>query len=427
MSRDASSSNPVMWWRRWWAIPAVVTVSSLVVGLAACGAAPATRTTPTPAHGSTSAQQAQLARLVRELVEAGAPGVIVRVDDGEDPPVEIAQQAGWTQQDGRLEVGNEFRMGSNTKTMLATLALQLVAEGKIALNDPVEKWLPGQVPNGDAITLRMVLNHTSGLIDYTEDPALLGSILGKDGRQWSSAELIAVVAEQEALFAPGTRWAYSNTDYAVVGAVLEQATGSNLTDLIRERITAPLNLRNTYLATDGTWQGRYAHGYEADSAHMPEEVPAEYREVAGVSREGHVDVSGNSPSWGGAAGGVVSTAPDWARFFAALMSGALLPADQLGEMRTTIAMNPDNPDGPRGGLGIQTVASPCGTVWVHEGGITGYSSVNITDETGRRSASVLVSTSFAFEFGGESVLSTKFEELYLSSVCAMFGRTVPTE
>jgi len=303
----------------------VIAVSALVAGLVVAPVFPAAAT----ARPAAEVWRAELDRLARELVDAGAPGVIVRVDDGSGRPVEIAEQARWTRQDHLLRAGDEFREGSNTKTVMATLVLQLVAEGKLALTDPVSKLLPGKVPGGEAITLRMLLNHTSGLYDYTEDPALLPSITGKARRSWTSAELLAVGVKHDPLFAPGSEWRYSNTNYAAIGAVLEQITGASLADLVRDRIARPLNLKHTYYATNSTWRGRHAPGYEPDAAHMPPGVPAEFRDLAGAHHDGHVDVSDNDPSWGGAAGAMVSTAQDWSRFDTALMSGKLLPAAQL--------------------------------------------------------------------------------------------------
>lgn len=406
--------------------PAVLTASILTVGLAAGPAFPAAGSASGAARLGVDAQRAQLTTLAQQLVDAGAPGVIVRVDDGHGRPVEIAEQAPWAAKDQRLKVGDEFRMGSNTKTMMATIVLQLVAEGRLALTDPVEKWLPGQVPNGRAITLRMLLNHTSGLFDYTEDPALVPSILGKDPHRWTSSELLAVGVTHPPLFAPGTQWSYSNTDYAAVGAVLERVTGTSLADLIRDRIARPLGLKHTYLATDGSWHGAYARGYEPDSAHMPAGCPPRSGSVAGVDRDGHVNVSGNDPSWGGAAGAVVSTAQDWSRFYTALMSGKLLPAAQLAELRSTVPMDPGNPvNGPGSGLGIETGTTPCGTIWAHDGGITGYSSVNLTDSTGSRTATVLVSTEFLFEFGADAKLVAADQALQTATICAMFGKAAP--
>ncbi|MFD9903593.1 serine hydrolase domain-containing protein [Streptomyces sp. NPDC059063] len=292
----------------------------------------------------------------------------------------------------------------------------------------MEKWLPGQVPNGSAITLRMLLNHTSGLADYTEDPALLPSFLGKDQRPWTSAQLLAVGVRHDPLFPPGTRFSYSNTNYAAVGAVLEKATGESLADLVRDRIARPLGLKHTYYATDATWRGPHARGYEPDAAHMPPGVPAGARDYAGAHRADHVDVSDNNPSWGGAAGAMVSTADDWARFYTALMSGDLLPAAQLAQLRTTVPMDPEQPDGPGSGLGIVTSPTPCGTVWAHEGGIPGYLSINVTDSTGRRTASVLVSTEAYSEYPDAfpAEIAEADKTLKTAALCAMFDKPAPT-
>ncbi|WJV50613.1 serine hydrolase domain-containing protein [Streptomyces flavofungini] len=380
------------------------------------------------AAGVDAPRRAQLERLARKVVAAGAPGVIVRVDDGVGRPVEVVEQAPWARADQRLRGGDEFRMGSNTKTMMATLVLQLVGEGKLALTDPVEKWLPGRIPHGDAITLRMLLNHTAGLADYTEDPELLPSILGKDQRRWTSEQLLAVGVRSGPVSAPGTKWGYSNTHYAAVGALLERVTGKSVAELVRDRITRPLGLKHTYYATDSTWRGPHARGYEPDAAHMPPGVPHEYREYGGTPRAGHVDVSANSPSWGGAAGAMVSNARDWGRFYHALMSGELLPAALLAQMRTTVPVDPDRPDGPGGGLGIQTFASPCGTVWAHEGGIPGYFSTNVTDSTGERMATVFIPTeAFAEHPDAFPKANEASQELQTAVTCAMFDKPVPPE
>jgi len=377
------------------------------------------------APATASTRHAQLDKLARALVEAGAPGVIVRVDDGTGRPIEIARQASWTRTDHLLEADDEVREGSNTKTMMATLVLQLVAKGKLALTDPVEKWLPGEVPNGEAITLRMLLNHTSGIFDYTLDPVLVPSILGKDKRRWTSRELLAVGVKHDPLFAPGTGWSYSNTNYAAIGAVLERVTGASLADLVRDRIARPLNLTHTYYAVDGSWRGPYAHGYEPDADHMPPGVPAEFRDFAGPRHDGHVDVSGNDPGWGGAAGAVVSTARDWARFYTALMSGKLLPAAQLAQMLTTVPQEPDQPDGPGYGLGIQTGVTPCGTVWSHDGGAPGYLTANVTDRTGSRTAAIVILTESWAEFGTAPEMAAAAKALQTAMLCAMFRKQVP--
>ncbi|WP_232665541.1 serine hydrolase domain-containing protein [Pseudonocardia sp. TRM90224] len=401
---------------------------ALVVGLVAAAAVvvgwPAAAAARTPAGTGPEPARGQLTELARKVVAAGAPGVIVRVDDGSGRPIEIVEQAPWAARHQRLRPDDEFRMGSNTKAMVATVALQLTAENKLSLSDPVEKWLPGQVPNGGAIMLKMLLNHTSGLFDYTQDAALRPSILGTERRTWRSSELLAIGAAGAPLFPPGTGWAYSNTDYAAIGAVLERATGTSLAELLRDRIVRPLDLRHTYLATDGEWRGRHAHGYEPDSAHMPEGVPVEFRTVAGEPLDGHVDVSANDPTWGGAAGAVVSTTHDWGRFFQALMSGQLLPPAQLKEMLTAVPQDPADPGGPGAGLGIMTSTTPCGTIWAHDGGITGYLSTNLTDRTGTRTASVLIPSELVSEFVVDPKVAEAGKALSSAVVCSMLGAQV---
>ncbi|MER5321551.1 serine hydrolase domain-containing protein [Streptosporangium roseum] len=413
-------------WLRTRTLAASALAVSLVVAASFPAAAASAPSAPSAAWSGTEAQRAQLQQLARKLVEAGAPGVIVRVDDGRGRPVEIAEQATWTRRGHLLKTGDEFRMGSNTKTMVATLVLQLVAEGELALTDPVEKWLPGKVPNGKAITLRMLLNHTSGLSDYTRDATVRSAMLGKDRRRWTSAKLLAVGVKHDPLFAPGAKWSYSNTGYAAIGAVLERVTGTGLAELVRDRIARPLNLKHTYYATDATWRGPHAHGYELDAAHMPPGVPAEFRHVAGTRHHGHVDVSDNDPGWGGAAGAVVSTTQDWSRFSTALMSGKLLPAAQMAQMRTTVPVDARQPDGPGYGLGIQTGATPCGTFWGHDGGMPGYLTTNLTDRTGSRTATVLISTEFWAEFEADPKIAKAAQALQTAVTCTMFGKPVPT-
>ena len=318
----------------------------------------------------------------------------VRVDDGHGRPIEISEQAAWTKKDHRLSVDDEVREASNTKTVMATLVLQLVAEHRLALTDPVDKWLPGQVRNGRAITLRMLLNHTSGLFDYTDDPALAPALTGQDPHVWTSKEILSLVRGHPALFEPGSEWSYSNTNYIAIGAVLEKATGKSLATLVRDRIAGPLGLRHTFYATGPAWRDRHAHGYEPDAAHMPPDVPDAFRNYAGPQHDDHVDVTGDYVTADGADAAVVSTAGDWSRFYGALMSGRLLPAAQLAEMRTTVPeIGPEDPDELGYGLGIETAKTDCGTVWDHVGIVPGYATYNVTDSTGRRTASFFFATS----------------------------------
>ncbi|MFI5958788.1 serine hydrolase domain-containing protein [Cryptosporangium sp. NPDC051539] len=365
---------------------ALALVAALTVSLTGCGASAAART-PTPGT--------RLAALAQQTVDAGAPGVVVRVDQGDGQVIEIARQAPWSRADHVLAAGDEFRMGSNTKTMVATVVLQLVAERRLRLTDPVGNWLP-EIPNSSAITVRMLLNHTSGLFNYAFDPDVLKSFTGQDTRPWSPDELIAAAVRHDPLFAPGTAYSYSNTNYVALGLIAEKASGSTISDLIRERITRPLHLTHTYLVAGSDRGPLLTHGYEPEASRLAPVLPAGApagTAFAGPARPGgYVDTTGIRPGTEWAAGGMVSTARDWARFDTALMSGRLLPAAQLAEMKTTVAEESGNPN--RYGLGVEKKVTPCGPVWGHDGQVPGYSSWEYTDETGRRTVSVLITTIF---------------------------------
>lgn len=226
------------------------------------------------------------------------------------------------------------------------------------------------------------------------------------------------------MFPPGAKWSYSNTNYAAMGALLERVTGRSLADLVRNRIARPLGLKNTYFANDFRWFGPHVHGYEPDAAHMPPEMPEEVRDLAGPKHDDHVDVSGNSPRWGGAAGAIVSNAEDWSRFYEALMGGKLLPAAQLAQLRDTVQVFPDQPDGPGYGLGIDTKTTSCGTFWGHGGGLPGYLSANFTDSAGQGTGSVLMSTELFSEFDAEPTLTAANQALVNAAICAMFDKPV---
>ncbi|WP_433266493.1 serine hydrolase domain-containing protein [Actinosynnema sp. CS-041913] len=371
--------------------------------------------------GAADAGPRDLSRTAQRFVDAGVPGVVVRVDDGRGRPVEIVRQAGWSVSDHRLAADDEFRMASNTKTVTATILLQLVAEGRAGLDDPVGRWLPGVVPNASAITLRMLLNQTSGLFDFLNDAATLELLLGRTSRPWRPADLLAVAFAHPPLFAPGERWNYSNTNYTLLGVVLEKITGRRYTDLVTQRIVKPLRLKDTYLPTDEEFEGRHAHGYEPDAEHLvplfPPGTPIG-EGFAGPQHHDRVNTTGIDLSAAWAAGGLVSTARDWNVYLSALMSGRLIPRAQLEQMRTAVPQGGGSDDGY--GLGLMEVHTPCGTVWGHSGGFPGYRSHNYTDRTGRRTVTVLATTTYGLRTPEAAAAQ---EEMVDAAVCRMYGKT----
>jgi D-alanyl-D-alanine carboxypeptidase len=371
----------------------------MVYGVATMVACLATVTLaiPSASAAAPSDDDAALRATLEAVVDAGATGAIGLVDDGGDVSA-VAVGASRLGTGRPLRVSDEVRAGSITKTVIATITLQLVGEGRLRLNDTVERWLPGMVPNGAAITIRMLLEHTSGIFDYTADADWNASVLANPHRYWSPQELVAVATAHPPMFPPGQGLTYSNTGYILIGLVLEKVAGQPVQDLVSERVVGPLRLHRTFFATSARFRGPYAHGYFPPS-------------LTGGS---YLDTSSWSPSFAWAAGALVSTAPDLARFYQALLSGRLLSPGLLHVMTRTVT-SPAYP-GIGIGLGIWSVETPCGTVWGHEGGIPGYKSFALNDRGGTRSAVIIVPTE------PDEAIGAAFEVAVVTAVCQMLDR-----
>ncbi|MFT9474102.1 serine hydrolase [Streptomyces sp. Mo3] len=379
--------------------------------------------------GQDASLDARLAPLAQKAADTGSLGVIVRVDRGTGRPLAIARQTAWTKADHHLAANDQFRVASNTKTVTATLILQQVAEHTIGLSDPVEKWLPGLVPHGPDITVKMLLNHTSGLGDYLLTPQFLPTLTGQEKRTWTAEELLAITPQQDPPAAPGEKYSYSNANYAALGLILEKATGKSLADLFEQKIIKPLGMKDTFLSTNADFSPGKTHatGYEPDAQRLRRILPPELHvpkgtAFAGPKRpHGNTDTTAVDSSWSWAAGGLVSTAADWQRFQTALLSGKLLPGAQMKQMLTAV---PAPEEGGGYGLGLMEVNTPCGTVWGHTGGQPGYSSEIYTDKSGRRSAAVLTVTNFGIK---EPKAAAANKALVDAAVCTMLGKPLPTE
>jgi D-alanyl-D-alanine carboxypeptidase len=310
------------------------------------------------------AREPGLQRALDNLVAAGVPGAVLLVREG-GRTIRLTSGYGNLKPRTPVRATDRFRVGSITKAFVATVVLQLVGEKKLSLTDTVERWLPGVIPNGERITMRHLLNHTSGLFDYGGDRKWLEAAYRDPLRRWTPREIVAVATAHMPHFVPGAGWSYSNTNYFVVGLIVEAATGRKLESELRRRIFAPLRLRATSLDTVPRIAGPHAHGYFVG--------PLE-------------DVTVGSPSYVWAAGALVSTADDVARFFRALLGGRLLRPDLLRAMETTVADAP----GFSYGLGVQNVATPCGVSWGHSGGSPGYSVDSYNSKNGARQVVVFV-------------------------------------
>ena len=254
---------------------------------------------------------------------------------------------------------------------------------------------------------------------------MLKAFTGQDTRAWTPLQLLAAAVRHKPLFAPGKEYSYSNTNYIALGLIAQKAAGKSLGELIQQKIIRPLGLKNTYLVTGfpAPDAARLAPGYEPDAARLapllPSYAPAG-TSFAGPARGTWVNTTSINTSTEWAAGGIVSTAADWARFQSALLSGRLLPPAQLKEMETTVSEGPVTPN--RYGLGLEKTVTPCGTVWGHDGQAPGYSSWDYTDSTGRRTASVFATTIFGLATPKAAAAT---QTLIDATVCTMLGKPVP--
>jgi D-alanyl-D-alanine carboxypeptidase len=325
-------------------------------------------------HG---ADRSELQRGLDDVVAAGGVGALVEVRDGRDV---------WRGTSGLAEVGGtrpvpvdgRFRAGSITKTFVATVVLQLAGEGRLRLDDPVEAWLPGVVPDGHRITVRHLLNHTSGLYDVLRTLPMPPSqeFMDNRWRTWTATELAArALAHPPTFEPPGSAFAYSNTNYILLGQIVEKATGRSYGKEIERRIIRPLRLGHTAVPGTSPWiRGPHPHGYVR------------------IERDGEpalLDYTEMNPSVMGAGGEMISTTRDINRFFAALLGGRVLPPRLLAEMKTPGVA------GRRYGLGLAWRDTSCGIrVYGNDGDSLTYQSWSFSTEDRRRQLTVAVTPDF---------------------------------
>jgi D-alanyl-D-alanine carboxypeptidase len=310
--------------------------------------------------GTAAAQSSPDVRgLMNGLIAAGAPGAMAVVEDRGGPTTRVALGVADVRTGQAPAFGQAYHIASQTKPMIATVVLQLVGEGKVRLDDPVERYLPRLLPNGGQITIRQLLTHTSGLAEPLEQVIFdIKDWLPLRNRTFKPRELVAMSVAGGQLFPPGSAWSYSNANYDVLGLVIRKVTHSSVAHQLEQRIFRPLNMRHTsFPFADPDMHEPHFHGY----LQLSETEPL-------------VDVTHFNPSWAWAAGAVVSTLDDVDRFWDGLVAGKLLTPALLNEMMTTV---PTGFNGYRYGLGIEMYSLPCGTtIFGHTGGYPGYISAS---------------------------------------------------
>ncbi|MGH0949950.1 serine hydrolase domain-containing protein [Bacillus mycoides] len=322
------------------------------------------------------------------------PGVIVTVKNGE-ASWSYASGEGNIERNHKVDADSAFRIGSTTKSFVATVMLQLAGEKKLSLDDTVEKWLPGLIKgkgyDGNKITIRQLLNHTSGIADYLT-PDLKAKLIENPSENYRSEQLISRALELE----PVKGWSYSNTNMVIVGLIIQKITGESYAEQIKKRIIEPLSLKETVLP--------------GSSMDIPKKNARGYLNTG----DKLVDITLFNPSFANASGEMISTGEDMTTFFHALLSGKLLTPEIQKEMVTNTV---DTPLG-KYGLGIHATKLPDGTeVWGHGGGIPGFTNFAGGTEDGQHVISININV-----LGAEKQISN-----ILASEFAAKSKKEPTD
>ncbi|MGW5303272.1 serine hydrolase domain-containing protein [Streptomyces griseoluteus] len=313
--------------------------------------------------------------VLRTVRAQGAPAALARIDD--QGRSHLISRGVADRGTGRAaSTADRFRIGSVTKTFSSVVLLQLADEGELDLDAPVNRYLPKLLPS-DAITVRHVLSHRSGLYDYTND-MFAQSVSGFEAvrkKVFTYPQLVALSLKKPRVNAPGVAYSYSNTNFVVAGMLIEKLTKRPVKEAYQNRITGPLKLRDTfYVHPDTRIPGRFARGYLTPDR----------------SGDPLVDATEQTVSWAQSAGAVISTAKDLNTFYAALLGGKLLSAARLAQMERFTKVDATTAYG----LGLRRRDLSCGvSVYGHTGAVQGYYTYAFATKDGKRALTAVATTS----------------------------------
>ena len=363
------------------------TARGILVGAVTAGTLVSVLATGVPAEASTVKQPSPpapnltaLRTALQGVVNAGAPGVFAQVQDSfGSKSYTVAIGKGDLATKAAVNPAGEFRVGSITKDFTAVLVLQLVAQKKVNLDAPAADYLPaGTLPKGSPITVRELLDHTSGLYDYTNDLLTGDTVTGYQGfryKTYTPQSLVADSVKHGLQFRPGSEYSYSNTNFVVLGMLVEHVTKLPYATVLQQRILKPLHLTHTYFVVPQTTvPGVHSIGY------LTQDHPALPL----------FDATNQTASWLWTAGALISSTSDLDAYMRALVTGHLLPAAQLAQMENTEFVNSTT----RYGLGLREYELPCGVdVYGHDGIIEGYQTYSYTTKNGSRQVTISANAS----------------------------------
>jgi len=316
--------------------------------LAACATSP---TGDSPQRFFDAATTARLdAAVDKVMADHGIPGIVVGAWFPGRGEYVVAKGTRDKATGAPITTDVHFRVGSNTKAFIGTIVLQLADEGRIRLDDPAAKYFPW-LKRGNEITIRMLLNMTSGIPSYTEQEQFEKDGMSEPHRAWTRQGLLDYVKDMPLQFDPGTKWHYSNTNTVLLGIIIEKETGKPVAQNLEERIFVPFRMTGTSWGKSQL-PAPYTHGY---SFITPDKL---------------VDVTGWNPDWTDAAGQIVSTMPDMKRWAKTLATPALI-SPAMHAQRTTWVTVPGVFARGHYGLAVGTA----GGWYHHQGSMPGYNTI----------------------------------------------------
>lgn len=356
--------------RRWF--PSLAVTVALATVLTACSATGASAPARSAVDGALTvvtdglgaATTATLGEAAtRAYGEVSAPGAVMAIRRPEGTWTAVIGYQDWQRTVPMVADVNQ-RVGSVTKTFTVTALLQLAQSGALSLDDPIEKYVPG-MPNGSA-TLYQLAAMRSGIPSYTFDESFQDELFANPDHKWTPQQLVDLVKDVPPMFEPGAMTYYSNTNTVLLGMVIEKVTGKSLSDVLRDQITDPLHLSATVLPTDGAFPDPHPHGYT----------------VQGTDDGIPVDATMWNPSWGWAAGALISNLDDLLTWGRALVRGDGLLSPQMQSTRLDsfdytvpvyVAPGVDAPQSPARayGLGLSEALGWYG----HTGELPGFNTV----------------------------------------------------
>ncbi|MFH5207203.1 serine hydrolase domain-containing protein [Antrihabitans spumae] len=345
--------------------------------------------TSTPADPGYAAEvKSAVEKVMKDNAIPGAIVVIKSAKQGDSTATFGTQKVG---EDVPMSVDDYFRIGSITKTMTSTVILQLVQEGKLSLDDPIDKYRKG-VPNGENITIAQLSEMRSGLFTYTADPGFDATLNNDPEKAWTPDELLDIAFSHPNVSAPGEKYEYVNTNIILLGLVIEQLTGKSIEQAFTERIFEPLGLKHTSFpaATDTSIPDPHPQGYSFPSDEN--EMSAADQKAAVDGKLKPADQTNWNPSWGWTAGGAISTVGDLTTYIEAVVKGGL-----LDEKMQKIRLDSILPIDPRAGYGLGIARF--GSLLGHDGQIPGFMTFAGYDPTSE--LTIVIATNLATVPAGE--------------------------